>query len=220
MGGIFYFEGRCDSRATFAQNKSVETIGFSRCSFAQFNQLNVSSRCKMSNPRTPLKLLELSGSPNLARAKKYSPLSDEKKITAGRPDPPQDLNAEEKQVWEQTADLLEARGTLTEGDAAALEMLARTTVAHRAELKLLEHEGRVTVAPRINRSGLEILVRDVNPRGKIVDHLQKQKLELLKEFGLTPRQRKAIEQAASADEGMSAGARALRDSEEIFRKAN
>jgi len=140
--------------------------------------------------RTPIEILRLTGSHNLKRALAYPP--KEKKIAnsqPARPLMPDTLSPEEKQIWKTTADLLEKRNVLTACDGDCLALYCQTFVAHRRELALLEKEGRIYRTSRINKSGLEIFVMDKNPRVGVVSDLEKRLLNLLKEFGMTPRRR-------------------------------
>jgi P27 family predicted phage terminase small subunit len=140
---------------------------------------------------------------------------DENLLDAGRPEPPPHLTDAEKTVWDSALNLLERRGTLTPGDGPALAMFALTSVELRNERTQLEREGRVVTSSRVNKHGHEILIREVNPRTRIVRDLERQFVTILRELGLTPLRRHGVKSTRN-NNPLTPGKKALRDSELLF----
>ena len=120
---------------------------------------------------------------------------DEGVHDAGRPAEPTHLSAEELAIWNTTADALEQRGTLTPGDGSVLALFAQLTVEHRAERRHLNEEGRIHLGQKIDKNGHAIVLHIINPRCQVVRELERQLLAVMKELGLTPKQRANVKGA-------------------------
>jgi P27 family predicted phage terminase small subunit len=134
----------------------------------------------------------------------YSPAEAQKKANqratkdaerhdAGRPDVPAYLTEDEVQIFNATADVLEARGTLTVGDGPLLALYAQACTALRAEKQRMEEEGgRVIITSRLDRHEREIRIHAVNPRATVVKDIENQIVLMLRELGMTPLRRDRV----------------------------
>ncbi|MCB2082026.1 MAG: phage terminase small subunit P27 family [Rickettsiales bacterium] len=134
--------------------------------------------------KKPLALRVLEGNPGKRRLPKEL-VPDEKLQHVSAPKPPNSLNKQAKNEWRRLAPQLYALGLLQELDYTALEMYCETFVVWRHALNEMDRIGIIVMHP-VTGSPM------VNPYYTVAQKCQRDMLQILREFGMTPVSRTRI----------------------------
>jgi P27 family predicted phage terminase small subunit len=138
----------------------------------------------MPQPKISLHVKAMKGTLRAAHINGVVPLTEP-------PPPPARLSQAARQEWQSLAAVLVARGSLTAGDLRGLELLCVVLET--------EAEARAAVA----RDGFTVATSDggekASPAIKVMEAARNQAAALLRDFGLVPKTRAAVETAAPMD---------------------
>ena len=152
----------------------------------------------MARPRLSDEHHQLTGSVYKSTAKTVSGLS------AARPKMPSHLSKDAKREWKRVLPLLLQRGSLTDGDSAALALYVETHSRWLAAKRDVEQFGIMVSTVVLDSHGQAITTRKVNPSLRTLENCERSLRNFLREFGLTPATRERVIPAKQTEKKMGA----------------
>jgi P27 family predicted phage terminase small subunit len=141
----------------------------------------------MARPRKPDHVHALQGTkPHTSTAKTHSD------VPASAPRMPGHLTPEARKEWKRVLPMLLERGSMTDGDAAALSMYVEIFARWVAAKKDVEENGLTITTTVLDKNGEAVSSRKVNPALRVAQDCEKSLRASLRELGLTPASRTKV----------------------------
>lgn len=140
----------------------------------------------MARPRLSDEHHQLTGSVYKSTAKTVSALS------AARPKMPSHLTSAARKEWKRILPLLLQRGSLTEGDSAALALYSECHARWLQAKKDVDENGITLTTTVLDSHGQAISTRKTNPALRTLENCERSLRNFLREMGLTPTTRERV----------------------------
>jgi P27 family predicted phage terminase small subunit len=144
----------------------------------------------MPTPRIPLEIHDLRGT------KDQYVVKGESEVPGTLPKPAKFLSKDAKKKFRALVRQLAARRTATAGDADLLSIYCSLWEEWQESRLKIREEGTIKIYNRLGSDGVSVEVEKENLHVKIAQNCQRQMVTILRQLGLTPRDRDSVKEVA------------------------